>query len=220
MNTPPIITGNAGPNMPDYISNNAKEVAKESNHNRIPQSSQSLNPGVILTTDSLEVPLEYAFSIADQRSESSRPSLMPLFRTRYVDKALLEDLSIDYYVQLRNALPAHLKEELEADEQLAVEKRDSNLVALDHSLHFEADVLLFAKKLSSSPLDPDQATLAAQVFHDLPTQTHQALLNHEKQVISYLDRHLESIGPNDPSYDIFLNASNQLKEAWNFLNSY
>jgi len=220
MSAPSVPTGPGdATQMPIYISIQVQDNLKEENNNRVPQSSQGLYRGVKLTTDSLEVPLEYAFGINNEASPSSRPSLMPLFRTRYVDKTTVEEESIDYYVQLRNSLSDELRSQLDDDELLSIEKRDSNLVALDHSLHFQADVLTFAKKIESIVIDPESASLAAQDFQTLPSQAQQVLLDHDHQVISYLEHHLQSVGANDPSYDLLLNASNQLKEAWSFLNS-
>src|SRR5690349_15458887 len=100
---PSVPTGPGDPNQTSsYISFQVQENTKEENNSRIPQSSQGLYRGVRLTTDSLEVPLEFLFGINNEAPPSSRPSLMPLFRTRYVDRTTVEDETVDYYVQLRN----------------------------------------------------------------------------------------------------------------------
>lgn len=61
---------------------------------------------------------------------------------------------------------------------------------------------------------PDESTLiGAQQYLGLPDLVKQELLNYGLIVTNFLDDHLATIGPNDPSYDLLLNVSNQMKEA-------
>ena len=158
-------------------------------------------------------------SIESQGAEAGRPFLPPLFRMRFVDDHQVEDLSRDYYQTLRNSLSPLLKDKLEKDEaQLVLADRDPDLVALDSGLKFEANLLALADTLSVPSSNDEKVLLGAQQYIALPSLVQQEFLTYGANVLRFLDHYLGSIGPNDASYEILLNTSNQMKEALELLN--
>ncbi len=203
----------AGP-IPDYADYSANDRAKEKAQKTVSQGSASGEKGAILTKDSLDVPFEAQIGIETEPAEAGRPSLPPLFRTRFVDDRLVEDSSRDYYQELRNNLSPYLKEKLIEDEaQLAFEDRDPDLIALDTSLKFEANLLAMADRLSAPGTGDEKALISAQQFMALPELVQRELSTYGLHAVHFLDGYLEKIGRNDPSYEILLNVSNQMKEA-------
>lgn len=214
MNAPPTGYGfSSSPTSPDYVDLNSTEKSEQLSNTQMKQGAPT-NPGVILTTDSLEVPLEVAFGINSDKAGSSRPSLLPLFRTRYVEDRQTEDLTLSYYQERLNSLPLELQQRLNLDKSKPFEERDPDLIALDNSLRFAANLMALAGNLSISGTEPDESTLiSAQQYLGLPDKVKQELLNYGLIVTNFLDDHLAAIGSNDPRYDLLMNVSNQMKEA-------
>ncbi len=208
--TTPIF--NTGSNLtPNYTNENELEYVKSS------ESSQG-SKGAILTKDSLEVPFEKHISIQSQEADAGRPFLPPLFRMRLIEDRQPEDLSKHYYQTLRNSLSPLLKNKLERDEtQLTLADRDPDLIALDISLKFEANLLALTDTLSVPSNDEERILISAQQYIALPSLVQQELLNDGAKVLRFLDHYLSSIGPNEASYDILLNVSNQMREALELL---
>lgn len=202
------------PTSPDYIDLNSTEKSKQLSNTQ-PKQGVRDNPGVVLTADSLAVPLEFAFAISPDPSNPGRPSLSPLFRLRYVEDKQPDDLSLSYYQERLNSLPLKLQQRLNLDKSKPLEERDPDLVALDTSLKFQAHLMALAHPSSvagSGP--PDEAALiGAQQHLELPDKVKDALLQNGSVITHFLDNYLSAIGPNDPSYDLLLKASIQLKEA-------
>lgn len=195
---------------PNYTKETEQEQAKK---------GSSTTSGAILTKDSLEVPFEKQISIQSQEAEAGRPFLPPLFRMRFVEDRKGEDLSHEYYQTLRNELSPLLKEKLEKDEaQIALTDRDPDLVALDTSLKFEANLLALADMAAVPSNDEERVLLGAQQYLAVPTLVQQELLTYGSTVLRFLDHYLDSMGRNDPSYEILVNISNQMKEALELLN--
>ncbi|MCE2983971.1 MAG: hypothetical protein LW832_10470 [Parachlamydia sp.] len=212
MNAPPTGYGFTGSQYsPDYSDPNTPEKSGQMTNTSVKQGNP-INPGVILTKDSLEVPLEVQFGINNEQSGASRPSLLPLFRTRYVEDSQTEDLTLTHYQERLNSLPLELQQRLNLDKSKPLEDRDPDLVALDESLHFESNLLALAAKISISNEDPN-LVIRAQQYLAFPDHVKKELLAYANSVTNFLDDHLASIGPNDPAYDLFLGVSNQLKEA-------
>jgi hypothetical protein len=209
MTTPIFDTGS---NLtPNYTKETEQEYVKSSGP---AQDSR----GAILSKDSLEVPFEKQVSIQSQEAEAGRPFLPPLFRMRFIEDRQVEDLSRDYYQTLRNSLSPLLKNKLVRDEaHVTLTDRDPDLVALDTSLKFEANLLALADTLSVPSGDEERVLLGAQQYIALPSLVQQELLNYGATVLRFLDHYLSSIGPNDASYEILLNVSNQMKEALELL---
>lgn len=205
----------SGPLSSNYVDLLSKDNLQQINNTKI-QQGHSANRGVILTQDGLNVPLETAFGIHDEKSESSRPTLSPLFRTRYVDQPNQGDDGSDY-AELRNSLPPELQELLTEDEKLPFRDRDPNMIALDNSLQFEANRRGLVKSLANPPIDIKRATADAANFKNLPAEAKHNIAHYSGQIVQGLDNYLQTIGPNDPSYDLLLNASNQMKEGIDLL---
>lgn len=204
-----VTTGlSTGPNSPDYVDLGSKEKMQEVTNNKIPTGS-SAGKGVILAKDSLDVPLETAFGIHNESTNTSRPTLTPLFRTRYVDVTNQEPLGIPEYEELRNSLPAELRLKLEKDEKLPFRERDPDLIAFDNSLKFEAMRRAIIKQLGGA----ETGTILNTNFQEMPEAAKQHLIGWSSQIVHHLENYLTYIGPNDPSYDLFLNAANQMKET-------
>lgn len=210
MNIP--LSGTSSNLTPDYTRQLEQEQAKKT-------GSQGTSRGANLSKDSLEIPLEKQFNVSSQQIEAGRPSLPPLFRMRFVEDSRGEDLSRDYYQTLRNSLPPILREKLEKDEaQIVPEDRDPDMVALDSSLRFEANLLALADTLSVPSTSDEKVLVGAQQYLALPSLVKQELLAYGTTISHFLDDHLSTIGPNDASYDILFNISNQMKEALNLLS--
>ncbi len=202
---------NTGPGSPDYIDFNNKDTTQEWIINRMPTGSG--NKGVVLTKDTLDIPLETQFGIHDERSESSRPTLMPLFRTRYVDTPESQDELTASYQNLVDSLPAPIKEALKNDMSQPFEERDANWIAFDNSLRFLAGfqntVAILARPTDTS----DQAQIRAQNYLQLPNQVKQRLNSYGTDLVNRLNNYLNQIGPNDPAHDLFSNVSSLIAQT-------
>jgi len=199
-------------------SNLTPSYTKETEHEQAKKATSQRSSGAILTKDSLDVPFEAQMSIESQEAEAGRPFLPPLFRMRFVDDHQVEDLSREYYQMLRDSLPLLLKEKLKKDEaQIDLADRDPDLVALDSSLKFEANLLALADTLSVPSSKDEKTLLGAQQYVALPALVQQEFLTYGANVLRFLDRYLGSIGRNDASYEILTNVANQMKEALELL---
>lgn len=199
------------------FSNLTPDYSKEAEQEQVKKGSSTPSVGAILTKDSLEVPFEKQISAHSQEAESGRPSLPPLFRMRFVEDRKGEDLSRDYYQTLRNELPPLLKEKLSKDETRELAYRNPDLVALDTSLKFEANLLALIAMATVPSSKAKEDLLSAQQNLALPDEMQQELINYGFSVLGFLDRYLDSIGHNDPSYETLTNISNQIKEALELL---
>jgi hypothetical protein len=212
MNNPSVGYGfSNNSNSPDY--NDLSDLSKSqvATNSKMKQGSPT-NPGVILTQDSLEVALEVAFGINIDRASPGRPSLAPLFRTRYAEENETGDLTLSYYQQQIGALPAELQARLNLDKQKDLEDRDPDLVALDQSLKFNAQLLALRDSLSL--LESKNSTLGgAGQYLGLPDSVQRELLQTGVIITNFLDEYLANIGPNDPDYERLLSTSNLIKEA-------
>lgn len=207
----PIGTGfTSSPSSPDYVDLNTNEKVRE----RSKGIQQGPTTGAVLAKDSLNVPLEEALPIAYEQIGSGRPTLMPLFRTRYVEDKETTDLTQNFAMKLRNALDPEMRARLETDEKQLFDERDPDLIALDQGLiQFGAEVLTHVA-VAGLPVTADDARLvAAQNYLNLPEVAKQEGVAYGSMIDQYLDRFLSNIGPNDPSYDLLLKASNQLKQT-------
>ena len=221
MNSTPIGTGfSSSPNSPDYMDMGSKEILQQQAANKFLQGSP-INPGVILTKDSLQVPLEVQFGITDERANSSNPTLMPLIRTRYVEDRTTEDTSLGFYQERRAKLSDGLKQKLDANDEAIrtgqFDLIDQDVLALDMSLKFEANLMALANGLSVPSSGHESLLIGAQQYLAMPEAVKSEMISYGSKVVHFLDQHLSQIGSNDPSYDILLNASNQIKEALTLL---
>lgn len=208
----PTVPVGPPPISADYTDPNAKDKSQQMANTKLQQGSNaSINPGVILTADGLDVPLEVMFNLTNQRSESSRPTLMPIFRSRYVEDGQTVGIdSTNDYQALRDSLSPALRGMLEKDETLGFEERDPNLIALDHALHFAAMSLAMSRQFGLPPAEMEKALLAAEKFLDQPSTAQQNLVEYTTVLTSYLNQYLQEVGPNEPGYDLWLNALNQI----------
>lgn len=206
----------SGPNSPDYVDQLSKDGMQQINNSKI-QQGHIQNPGVILSSDGLDVPLETAFAINDPRTESNRPTLMPLFRTRYVELPKADSSSEQDYQTLRNHLPPDLQAKLTADESLPSNERDPDLIALDGSLRFEAARMTITRYIGTAPADVERAQASTANYAQMPDQVTSNLLGFSGYIVDKLNQHLQELGPNDPSYDMFSGVSNLIKESINLL---
>jgi hypothetical protein len=202
MTTP--LSGTSSNLTPDYGKETAQVQTKKG-------ASARAGKEAILAYDTLEVPLQAP--IAPNEAEAGRPSLPPLFRTRFVEDHQIEELNREYYQMLRHNLSALLKQKLEKDEQEELTERDPDLVALDASLKFEANLLALTDTLLIPSTGDEKTLLGAQRYLALPELVRQELMNYGSVVTHFLDHYLSTIGRNDASYDLLVNVSNQIKEA-------
>lgn len=203
---------NAGATNPFYNDPGSKDNIQELRNTRI-QQGHSQNRGVPLAQDSLDIPIELQFGINNERTESSRPTLMPLNRTRFVQMPPISSSYEQEYIQLRNSLPEDLRTKLEEDERLHFSKRDPDLIAFNESLKFEAARRMMIQYLAAPPADLERALASAANYSNMPETILKNILSHSSHVLNKIDDYLNQIGPNDPSYDNYLNASNLAHDA-------
>ena len=219
---PPTFIGiPTGPLSPIYDDFSSKDKSQERSNTTL-ANAPGTSKGVVLTTDTLDVPLESLIKLANERTETSRPTLSPLFRTRYVDSNPPQPMSVEsFYEALRERLPTspiNLKSRLEYDESLNFKDRNPDFIALDQSLWFQANVLsTFIERLGRPRDVSGHVKIAAEEFQNLPDQIKNNAVNWSHTILTYLDKHLQNVGPNDPSYDLFLEASNQMRDALNII---
>lgn len=195
--------------------NQVKE--SEKGHDR--SSSSVGQKGAILAKDSLDVPLEVQFGIETDQASAGRPMLPPLFNIRMADDRQGEDLTYEYYLQLREKLSPLLQEKLTQNEaQIDPADRDADLMALDASLKFEAGLLAWADQISAPGKNNEETLISARQFVALPELVQKELAAHGSKVQQFLERYLSNSGPNDPGYDILVQISNRMKEAIDLLN--
>jgi hypothetical protein len=218
-NSLPTGTGFTGSQYsPEYVDLGSKDKLQQITDTTLKQGSP-VNPGVILTKDGLDVPLEVQFGINDEKINSGRPTLLPLFRTRYVDDRTTEDNTQGYYQELRGQLSPTLQNLLAENELKSLEERDPDLVALDMSLRFEANWLAISNGLSVPSSSSESALIGAQQFLNMPSMVRSQMLDYGNKVSQFLDTYLATLRRDDPSFDILLNVSNQIKEAILILNT-
>lgn len=220
LNLPPSVTSGftSSPSSPDFVDVQSKDKGQAIGNSSLKQGNP-LNPGVILTKDSLSVPLEIAFGINNEKSASSRPSLLPLFRTRYVeDHPINDDQAKTYYQERLNSLPENLKSAIIKDKATDFDERDPDLIAGDRSLQIGAHLLATADGISNANLQDEQVAILSQQHINLPDQTKAGFLELGKSGTTFLDKSLAEIGSNDPAHDTLSNASHLLKETMNLLN--
>ncbi|MBA3721562.1 MAG: hypothetical protein H0W88_04080 [Parachlamydiaceae bacterium] len=215
---PPVTSGipTAAASSPNYVDLNARETTQQLSNTQLAQGSIQ-NPGVILSKHGEDVPLEFSFGIRHEFTHAPRPTLMPLFRTRYVDKPGQGYSSTSEYEEIRQNLPEPLRMALENDEQLPLKQRDLEILAFDHGLRFEAMKRALKKYISGPVVDTDRSLASKENYQSMPGDIKRNLLGYSEEVIRALESYLEMIGPNDPSYDMFLNALNQMKGANSYL---
>jgi len=212
MNAP--LSGFSSNLTPDY----SKETSQVQIKKGISEGSSD-EKGVILTKDSLEVPFERQVKIASQEAEAGRPSLPPLFRSRFVEDREGEDASRAYYLALRAGLPPLLKEKLERNERaLSPDDRDPDFAALDGSLKFEARLLALTDTLAIAMKGEANALQGAEQEPGIPLHVQEEISTYGAAVGQFLERYLSSLGRNDPGFEALLNVSNQIKEALSLLN--
>jgi hypothetical protein len=95
--------------------------------------------------------------------------------------------------------------------------RNPDLVALDTSLKFEANLLALTTMAAVPGSEGEKELLGAQQNLALPAEMQQELIHHGSSVLGFLDHYLDSVGRNDPSYEALINISNQMKEALELL---
>jgi hypothetical protein len=215
MNVPPVFVGGggSGPTSPDPLDFNSQDSNSQRTNTTVPQGSGA-NSGVILTQNSLDVPLEVQFSINNDRANPSRPSLAVLFRSLNTDDSQTEELTALLYQDLRSALSPQLQTRLTTDElKSSFEDRDPDMIALDVALHFQANLLAIAQMLKEADLKEDETKVSPLANDNFSKQVNQGIVAYSGLVVNVLDNHLTTIGKNNPSYDLFSHVSNQIKET-------
>lgn len=209
---PPVFSGNT-PVSPNYTNPNVKDEAQQIVNTRLQQgSSTHVSPGVYLSKDSLNVPLEVLFGITNQKTESSRPTLLPVFRSRYVEAG--ENYGLDSsadYAAMRDTMLSRLGISLEEYEE-GLANGDLTLIATDQFVQFAAQQKTLAKQLQLPVIDLEGTFNSTEAFKALPESVKQNLIAYVNTLANQLSEYLSFIGPNHPAYDLWLNALNDLDE--------
>ena len=202
----------ANPSSPNYSDLHSPDKLEERTNSQLIHGAP-WNKGVVLAKDSLDVPMEVQFDLTNTRSEQGRPVIPHLFQTRFMEDAPPPETRHDYYTELRGSLSPLLQTKLTQNEQLDLEEKDPDLAALDASLQFQAAFLERADRLSRPAASNEELQQTTASFLALPNTTRNATREFGQHIQTFLDRHLSSIGPNDPSYDLLSHISSVLKEA-------
>lgn len=220
MNSPfSFVGGGSGLPNPNTYQYDLQEANLNLTATTVPTASNA-NKGAILTQDSLEVPLEIQFGINNDRANSSRPTLAPLFRLRDVEDKEKTDLSFQLYQELRGSLSPLLQSSLLKDEaKPSFDDRDPDLVVLDAALHFQANLLAVAQMLKAEAVKEEKTTVFSSDSVQFASHVKQGIISYSQTNVKKLDGYLKTIGSNDPSYDLFLRISNQMKEGINLLKT-
>lgn len=201
------------PFSPDYIDLNSKDKINTTNASN-PVQNSPINPGVILTKDSLDIPLIMQGGITNERPQPPKPELdLVLFTNRYVDTPEFEDKTITFYNELKSNLSPALQEQLKENEQKDFEDQDPNLIALDAGLQMQAIWIAMAETLAVHPPSNEPLSHATELFLDLPLTFGNNFAAFGMSISNHLDQYLATISSDDPGYDLLLNTSNQIKDA-------
>lgn len=202
---------------PSYIDVHSPDKLAERTNSELVHGAP-WNKGVVLTKDSLDAPLETQFDLTNARSEQGRPVIPHLFQTRFMEDAPLIEGRPNYYAELRSGLSPLLQTKLTQNEQLDLEDKDPDIAALDAGLKFEAALLESADRLSRPAAANEELKQTTAAFSALPEVTRHATRQFGQQITAFLDTHLSTIGPNDPSYDLLSHISSVLKDAHQLLS--
>ena len=213
--------GGSSGTPPESYNYTASETNAERTNTTIPAGSSN-NRGVVLTQDSLSVPLEVQFAISNDPTNTSRPTLPVIFRIRDADDGRVANLAAQFYLSFRANLSPILQNRLLNDEnELFFEDRDPDLIALDSSLYFEADIAAkIAAHLEANTAEVAEATKTDYIKKDQMkiSSARQNIISYSQNVLNSVIQHVNKIGANDPSHDIFMHVCNQAQEALNLLN--
>lgn len=218
---PPIGTGfTSSPTAPDYQELNSKELTQTITTTNIKQGSAP--QGAILHDGSDILPLESLSPIRQEEAQAGRPSLLPLFRIRFVENQKIEGNNQQFYEQLHDALPPAIQAKLDEVQTKIrqgdpLEEGDEFFIALEQSLRFDAKLLALSLQSTKPILEGDPALVAAERYENLSHTVKQETVKHGEIIQQNLTQYLNEIGTNDPAYDLFSHASNQLKEVLNLL---
>jgi hypothetical protein len=123
------------------------------------------------------------------------------------------------YEQHQKSLPPDVSDAYNSQMQLAFDDRYPSIVALDHMLKIIAQ---FTSNAQESALVQAPESLKAQrtLLNSLfPFAVLNASAKTGQEVQNLNATYIEQLGPNDPNFDRFLSASNQLQTAMKFVNA-
>jgi hypothetical protein len=183
------------------------------------QHGHTQNRGAVLIDDNEKIPLPFLIWINDNRTEISRPVTNVLFRDIHSTGEAKTTSPEEFYEILRNNLPNELKSKLEDEETLFFTKRDPDLIALNSSLKFAATLLATLENLGAPPFSSERAKAEATNLETMPEEVKTNITSFGNQVNNELENYLKDIGPNHPSFDMFLSAYNQINDALDLLGS-
>lgn len=210
---PPVFSGNT-PISPDFTNPNMKDLSQQVVNSTLQQGSAShVSPGVVLAKDSLSVPLEVLMGINNQKTESSRPTLLPVFRTRYVEGGQTTNLdSSADYIELRNTLLGRLGMTV-TDYEQGLSEGNLDLISTDQFLQFAAKQKALAKQFQAPVADMEGMQQTTEAFKTMSDVVKNNILNMTNGTIRQLSEYLRQMGPNLPGHDLWLSALNDLEET-------
>ena len=210
---PPIGDGfQTSPSSVNYVDVHAKDNLQERTNTGLVHGAP-WNPGVILTKDSLEVPLENLIPLTNPRSEPSRPTLLPIFRAPLSADRPLEESLPNFYQELRNSLSPFLQAKLEGNDQTEKGDKDPDVSALDATVNLFASFLGRSEHLKRAVVEKEGMEGTQKMLQSLPSTSLQASLFLGERLEKELAGHLSEIGSNDPSYDLLTRVFGLLQET-------
>lgn len=169
---------------------------------------------VTLSKDINDVPLIVKSGhIGFQPSIAGKPILdISWLQFRQVDKPdnTFEKKMQSIYQELWDRLPLSLKKDLEANEQRAPAKQDTDLLALHFCLEFEARLIAVLTQMKASPISKEASAIQANI----PADTLSSSIAFAHDIIDSLGNYTEAIGSNHEAYEAL---SNILKETKTYL---
>lgn len=200
--------------IPPYnVDDVSQRVVSSSAHG---QNILGASKGAIIAPNTQDIPFPvFTGNISNYGKLPSTPVLLYFVRSYGVDVPLTEsESSASIYKKIRERLPPNLRKKLDYDEQQEEENRDPDLIALDESMHFAADFIQKTTQLAAA-VNLEHPTIKAGIglinamANDMENNTYSFV----NEVKGYMHNHLDTIGRNDPSYDILSNSLQLLDDA-------
>lgn len=152
--------------------------------------------------------------IGFQQAAANHPLLDVSFRQmREVSGGAVEDQTAKMllYEGLKNLLSQKLQDKLNAEMQKPIAERDPDIRALDLALSFAANTISFIGRFAGS-VDPNSPTLkTAAHYQSLPETSRKESSLFTSEVIKAFEQHINTLGPNTPGHDSFMESLNAIK---------
>lgn len=210
MNAP--ISGFNTPQVIVQANKDADDANEAKTKNTLVQGGNPSSKGVILTQDSLEVPLEIQNPIQNDRYNQTRPTLPPAVQLLLASSKPGE--APNFYDEVFDKLSDGRQNSIAQNSVLQLDDQNQELTAFNHVVNMGADLLGASHAISNNAID---SIADIKTFQELPDKVQAGIIGNVGKFITLAEEHLNKIGPNDPAYDQLSAAIGKLKSAGNTL---